>query len=109
MAVMPPKWAQDCQLGQWVLFLDELTTCPPAVQAALLGVIAENRVGDALLPDGLEFAVGEGRFSQDLGGQPERAGEIGFSGFDAGGGAGGAAGDTDLRFQSVHLVLNLLP
>ena len=51
MAVMPPKWAQDCQNGQWVLFLDELTTCPPAVQAALLGVIAENRVGDALLPD----------------------------------------------------------
>ena len=51
MAVMPPKWAQDCQHGQWVLFLDELTTCPPAVQAALLGVIAENRVGDAVLPD----------------------------------------------------------
>ena len=51
MAVMPPKWAQDCQCGQWVLFLDELTTCPPAVQAALLGVIAENRVGDAVLPD----------------------------------------------------------
>ena len=51
MAVMPPKWAQDCQNGQWVLFLDELTTCPPAVQAALLGVIAENRVGDAVLPD----------------------------------------------------------
>jgi len=44
MGVMPPKWAQDCQQGQWVLFLDELTTCPPAVQAALLGVIAENRV-----------------------------------------------------------------
>ncbi len=51
MAVMPPKWAQDCQHGQWVLFLDELTTCPPPVQAALLGVIAENRVGDATLPD----------------------------------------------------------
>jgi hypothetical protein len=51
MAVMPPKWAQDCQHGHWVLFLDELTTCPPAVQAALLGVIAENRVGDAVLPD----------------------------------------------------------
>ena len=51
MAGMPPKWPQDCQQGQWVLFLDELTTCPPAVQAALLGVIAENRVGDATLPD----------------------------------------------------------
>jgi len=51
MAVMPPKWAQDCQHGRWLLFIDELTTCPPAVQAALLGVIAENRVGDAVLPD----------------------------------------------------------
>lgn len=51
MAVMPPKWAQDCQSGQHVLFIDELTTCPPAVQAALLGVIAENRVGDTTLPD----------------------------------------------------------
>ena len=51
MAVMPPKWAQDCQQGQWVLFFDELTTCPPPVQAAMLGVIAENRVGDTTLPD----------------------------------------------------------
>jgi hypothetical protein len=51
MAVMPPKWAQDCQRGNWVLFIDELTTCPPPVQAALLGVIAENRVGDTTLPD----------------------------------------------------------
>jgi hypothetical protein len=51
MAVMPPKWAQDMQYGQHVLFIDELTTCPPAVQAALLGVIAENRVGDAILPE----------------------------------------------------------
>jgi hypothetical protein len=51
MAVMPPKWAQDCQQGPWVLFLDELTTCPPAVQAALLGVIAESRVGDITLPE----------------------------------------------------------
>jgi hypothetical protein len=51
MPVMPPKWAHDCQSGQWVLFFDELTTCAPAVQAALLGVIAENRVGDAVLPD----------------------------------------------------------
>ena len=47
MAVMPPKWAQDCQHGQWVLFIDELTTCPPPVQATLLGVIAEHRVGDS--------------------------------------------------------------
>jgi hypothetical protein len=51
MRVMPPKWAHDCQHGNWVLFFDELTTCPPPVQAALLGVIAENRVGDATLPD----------------------------------------------------------
>ncbi len=58
MAVMPPKWAQDCQHGQWVLFIDELTTCPPAVQAALLGVIAENRVGDSTLPEYVWIAGG---------------------------------------------------
>ena len=51
MPVMPPKWAHDMMRGQWILFLDELTTGPPAIQAAMLGVIAEGRVGDSTLPD----------------------------------------------------------
>ena len=34
-----------------ILFLDELSTCPPSVQAALLRVIFERRVGFKALPD----------------------------------------------------------
>ncbi len=49
MAVMPPRWALDCSMCPTIVFIDELTTCPPAVQAALLGLIAENRVGDYTL------------------------------------------------------------
>ncbi len=51
MMVMPPKWALDCLMRPTLLFIDELTTCPPPVQAALLGVIAEKRVGDFTLPE----------------------------------------------------------
>ncbi len=51
MALVPPKWAMDCHDGRpWIVFIDELTTCPPAVQAALLRVIAEKYVGDLPLP-----------------------------------------------------------
>ena len=64
--------------------------------------------GDALLADGFEFAIGEGGFAKDLGGEAERAGKVGFHGFDAGAGAGGAAGDTDVRLEAIHLVLDLL-
>ena len=51
MALVPPKYAVDCFDGRdWIIFIDELTTCPPAVQAALLRVIAEKVVGDIHLP-----------------------------------------------------------
>ena len=64
--------------------------------------------GDALLLHGLEFALREGRLAQDLGGEAQRAGEVGLHGFDARGGAGGAAADADLRLQAVHFILDLL-
>lgn len=51
MSLLPPKYAVDAQEGKWILFIDELTTCPPAVQAALLRVIAEKHVGDLALPE----------------------------------------------------------
>ena len=36
----PPRWAERLSAeGRGVLFLDELTTAPPAVQAALLRVV----------------------------------------------------------------------
>lgn len=51
VVLWPPSWAQDLhEAGKGVLLLDELTTCPPGVQAAMLGVALERRVGDLVLP-----------------------------------------------------------
>jgi len=50
----PPSWAQRlAESGRGVLFLDEISTAPPAVQAALLRVVLERTVGDLALPDGV--------------------------------------------------------
>ncbi len=50
----PPRWAQRLATqGRGVLFLDEISTAPPAVQAALLRVVLERVVGDLPLPDGV--------------------------------------------------------
>ena len=47
----PPAWAQRlAAAGRGLLFLDELSTAPPAVQAALLRVVLERVVGDLDLP-----------------------------------------------------------
>ena len=48
----PPRWAQRlAAAGHGLLFLDEISTAPPAVQAALLRVVLERVVGDLDLPD----------------------------------------------------------
>ena len=40
----PPAWAQRLvEAGHGLLFLDELTTAPPAVQAAMLGSCSSGR------------------------------------------------------------------
>ena len=50
----PPTWATNlADAGRGVLFLDEISTAPPAVQAALLRVVLERTVGDLALPDGV--------------------------------------------------------
>ncbi|MGI9021777.1 MAG: AAA family ATPase [Acidimicrobiales bacterium] len=50
----PPRWAQRLAAsGNGLLFLDEISTAPPAVQAALLRVVLERVVGDLPLPDGV--------------------------------------------------------
>ena len=49
------------------LFLDELSTSPPAVQAAMLGVALERRVGDLLLPRAVQVVAAAN--------PPERAAE----------------------------------
>jgi len=47
----PPTWARRlADGGPSVLFLDEISTAPPAVQAALLRVVLERVVGDLELP-----------------------------------------------------------
>src|SRR4051812_42669638 len=46
-----PAWARKlASAGPSVLFLDEISTAPPAVQAALLRVVLERVVGDLDLP-----------------------------------------------------------
>jgi hypothetical protein len=54
----PPRWAQRlCAAERGLLFLDELTTAPPAVQAAMLRVILERVVGDVTLPAGVRVVA----------------------------------------------------
>ena len=48
----PPQWARNlADEGHGLLFLDEISTAPPAVQAALLRVVLERVVGDLSLPE----------------------------------------------------------
>src|SRR5262245_20170731 len=47
----PPRWARRLHgAGRGVLFLDEISTAPPAVPAAVLRVVLERVVGDLELP-----------------------------------------------------------
>ncbi|MGW9376227.1 sigma 54-interacting transcriptional regulator [Streptomyces xanthophaeus] len=47
----PPDWAvRLARTGHGLLFFDELSSAPPAVQAALLRVVLERRVGSLALP-----------------------------------------------------------
>jgi len=50
MQFLPPSWVSELRDGG-ILFLDEINTAPPAVQAALLRVFLERQVGDVKLPD----------------------------------------------------------
>ncbi|MFC5824995.1 AAA family ATPase [Nonomuraea insulae] len=54
----PPAWAERlATAGHGLLFLDELTTAPPAVQAAMLRVVLERAVGDVRLPDKVQVVA----------------------------------------------------
>jgi hypothetical protein len=54
----PPAWATRlAERGFGLLFLDELTTSPPAVQAAMLRVVLERVVGDLALPPGVRVVA----------------------------------------------------
>jgi hypothetical protein len=54
----PPDWAvRLVKAGHGLLFLDELSTAPPAVQAALLRVVLERRIGALTLPPGVRIVA----------------------------------------------------
>jgi hypothetical protein len=54
----PPDWAvRLVREGRGLLFLDELSTAPPAVQAALLRLVLERRVGALKLPPGVRIVA----------------------------------------------------
>ncbi|TRV79802.1 AAA family ATPase [Streptomyces sp. 130] len=54
----PPDWAvRLARKGQGLLFFDELSSAPPAVQAALLRVVLERRVGSLKLPDSVRIVA----------------------------------------------------
>ncbi|MFF1927385.1 AAA family ATPase [Streptomyces sp. NPDC058228] len=54
----PPDWAvRLVGAGRGLLFLDELSTAPPAVQAALLRLVLERRIGSLQLPPGVRIVA----------------------------------------------------
>lgn len=54
----PPRWATRClERPDTVVFLDELTTAAPSVQAAMLRVVLEREVGDLRLPPSVSFVA----------------------------------------------------
>ncbi|MFF2819954.1 AAA family ATPase [Kitasatospora cineracea] len=54
----PPDWAvRLVRQGRGLLFLDELSTAPPAVQAALLRLVLERRIGALQLPPGVRIVA----------------------------------------------------
>jgi MoxR-like ATPase len=48
-----PEWVDDFPHERGVLFLDELTTAPPALQPAMLGLLLARRIGGTQLPVGI--------------------------------------------------------
>lgn len=54
----PPLWATRlASAGHGLVFFDEISTAPPAVQAALLRVVLERTVGDLTLPDAVSVVA----------------------------------------------------
>ncbi|MFE5773531.1 AAA family ATPase [Streptomyces sp. NPDC056485] len=65
----PPDWAvRLVRAGRGLLFLDELSTAPPAVQAALLRLVLERRIGALRLPPGVRIVAAANPASSAAGG-----------------------------------------
>ncbi|MEY9935021.1 MoxR-like ATPase [Catenulispora sp. GP43] len=58
VAMAPPDWAVRLhRAGSGLLFLDEISSAPPAVQAALLRVVLERHVGSLELPGAVRIVA----------------------------------------------------
>ena len=58
VALAPPAWAQRLQTaGKGILFIDEISSVPPATMAALLRVVLDRAVGDLQLPAGISVVA----------------------------------------------------
>lgn len=69
VASMPVAWAYDLANAQrGVGFLDELSTAPEAVQAALLRVVLDRAVGDMQLPPGVRIMAAQNSVEEAAGG-----------------------------------------
>jgi len=64
-----PAWARRLAAsGEGILFLDEISTAPPAVQAALLRVVLDRVAGDLSLPAGVSVIAAANPPEQAAGG-----------------------------------------
>src|SRR5919206_4227820 len=69
VAFAPPAWARRLRSAErGLLFFDEISTAPPAVQAALLRVVLERTVGDLALPAGVAVVAAANPPEQAAGG-----------------------------------------
>jgi len=51
-----PDWTEKFfERGHGVVFVDEVTSTPPALQAPLMGLVLERRIGGAVLPPGVRM------------------------------------------------------
>lgn len=56
--LIAPDWAQDiAATGDGILFFDEISTAPPATQAAMLRVALDRVAGDLYLGDGVSIVA----------------------------------------------------
>jgi hypothetical protein len=62
------KWVKEFAGRPGVVFLDELTTCAPAVQAALLRLVLDGALGDHKLPNNIRFIAAANPTDQAAGG-----------------------------------------
>ena len=64
---LAPKWAHDCD-DNTLLYLDEFSCTPPAIQASALKIVGERKCGDFALPLRLSIAMSANRADQAAGG-----------------------------------------